>query len=712
MSSHRWLAWSVVSAWGLVAGCAVGAPGGAPIDDGGARVDAAARGDGSADEVDAGADGAPVDAPADAATDAAVDAGVDAGVDAPPKPPPAWTELGAPTLDVEGGVAAAPAGVGRAGGQIRLRSRGALTIDPAQVAPPASAMGAVPSGGAVVAAAALGADLTGAGTLRISGLVTASGADAVRTITAADGDLIVDGTLRGADLGGRRQGLALRAPRGTVFVLGAVDAGGDDGLADGDAGGPIELSGRRVVVVGRVTAAGEASAAGRGGAGGAVRVVATAGAIWMGSAKLISAGGAGALRGGDAGGVALQASGALWLTGAIDSAGGDARGGGAATGGRGGTVALAAGGAISLGAAVRVRGGAATGVDAAAGGAAGALRLDAGGAAWLGGVVDGRGGVAVATGVGAAVVGGAAGEVVAGAATPPATIAVCGALVAAGGGGLRLGGAGGRVELLADGDVALIAPIDVRGGRGGVAPGAAGAVLGVAGPHAGGIRLVGRIVGVGGAAALGTDADGGAGGQLRLEITSRAGDLVIAPGGVAVFDGGRAAGAGRAGAGGGLTLRTMDGNASMAGRLWARGGGGGALGRGGGGGALELFTDANFDGRGGDLIVEPTGRIDVSGGAGGRGGSARNNGGVGVALFPAHQEQLAVLLNSDGIHGSPRDGDLVNRGQIIARGGASGGAGGDVMFHGRRPNSFEDPLPGVQFLAGDGAGRSGDFAAE
>ena len=104
--------------------------------------------------------------------------------------------------------------------------------------------------------------------------------------------------------------------------------------------------------------------------------------------------------------------------------------------------------------------------------------------------------------------------------------------------------------------------------------------------------------------------------------------------------------------------------------------------------------------------------IDVSGGAGTTGGSARNDGTTDVADFPINQEMIAVLLNSDGIHGTPQDGITDNQGVIIARGGAGNGAGGDIAFHGEGTGGLHDPLGGHLEMNGDGTGPDGQFASE
>lgn len=645
-----------------------------------------------------------------------VDAAVPIDAAPPPPPPPAWAELAGPIVSVEGGSALGPIGQATAGGLVRISARGAITIDPAlpAVAPPP--IPALPAGGTPLTSADLGADVTRAGTLRVGGEITSGGLDPVRTITSTDGDLIVDGTLRSADLGAARQALVLRAPGGTVFITGTVDTSGEDGLHDGNAGGGLVIEAARVVIGGQLTAAGEQGVLGAaGGTGGDLRVVASAGSIWLGHGTLVTAGGSSMSRGGDAGGIELRATGPLWLAGIIDSFGGDARNVATAEGGRGGPITIVGGSTLDLTSTVRLRGGAATGADATAtGGAAGILTIDAVGLTRIGGVVDGRGGIASGGVTGGTVNAGAAGSVRIGDQTRPAAIELTTTAIAArGGDGRGRGGGGGEVELTADGELGLVGAIDVGGGGSDQRPGDAGAVRGTAGPHAGGIRLAGAVRAIGGAATGTGAADGGRGGLARLLVTSTAGDLVITTAGALTLDGGAASGSGRAGAGGDITMRTMDGNASMAGMVDARGGAApGAGGVGGAGGDLELFTDANFNGVGGNLTIEVAGVIDVSGGPGTIGGSARDDGTGGVALFPIHQDLIAVLLNSDGIHGSPVDGGLVNLGRIVARGGAGNGSGGDIMFHGRQPHHFEDPLPGLLILDGDGTGRPGNFVAE
>jgi hypothetical protein len=151
----------------------------------------------------------------------------------------------------------------------------------------------------------------------------------------------------------------------------------------------------------------------------------------------------------------------------------------------------------------------------------------------------------------------------------------------------------------------------------------------------------------------------------------------------------------------------------MSGSLSARGGAARDPGGVGGlGGHVNIFTDNNFDGVGGNLTVTPEGVIDVSGGAGTTGGSARNDGTTDVATFPEDQELIAVLLNADGIHGTPLNGVIDNQGVLIARGGEANGAGGDIAFHGEGTGGLHDPLGGRLEMGGNGAGPEGQFASE
>jgi len=515
--------------------------------------------------------------------------------------PPAWTELAAPMLTVDGGRAATGSGHGSAGGAIKIRVSGPATFDPALA--PASAD--APAGAAAIGADALASDVNADGSIRISGIIIVPGGDAVRKI-ASTGDIYVDGTLRAADVAGTRQALSLSAPNGTVFVSGAVDTSGD---VNGQTGGAIDITAKRVVVTGRLASAGGNDAVAPGGAG------------------------------------------AVTITSATD---------------------------VVLAGLVRLRGGAATGN--AAGGAAATLRIEAAGAVQLGGTIDGRGGPSTGGGDG-----GPAGAIHIGETTPPSSLQVLVPMASNGGGGSAAGGEGGAIQVDAAGAIALSGAIHADGGSiVDAAPGTAAA------------------------------GDGGTAGSVTLTVTSAPDTLVVASSAEVTLDGGTSRGAGLAGGGGHLYFITNDGDLSMAGKLTGRGGAApDAGGVGGLGGMFNLFSDNNHNGLGGNMTIEATGLIDVSGGPGTTGGNARNDGGWGIAVFPELQEQIAVLLNSDGIHGTPPVGSALcmNYGRIVARGGATNGWGGDVIYHGNGMDQ-KDPVSGNVEVAGDGTGQTGQFGGE
>jgi hypothetical protein len=409
----------------------------------------------------------------------------------------------------------------------------------------------------------------------------------------------------------------------------------------------------------------------------------------------------GTLRAADAGaarqGIVLSApNGVVFVSGTVDTSGADngqaagtieivarqvvvtgkllaSGGNGTDVAGPGGAVTITSSTDAVLTGFVRFRGGAVSG--AATGGAAATLRIDAAGLVQLAGTIDGRGGSSSGGDAGAA------GAIRIGDSAAPSALQVMVPIVLNGGEGAAGGGTGGALMIDAAGTLTL----------------------------AGSIRADGGAVATGGAMA-----DGGTAGSVVITITSVSDPLNVTPSGEVTLDGGAAGGAGVAGGGGHLLFVTNDGSLSMAGKLFGRGGAAPDPGGIGGlGGHVNLFTDNNHNGLGGNMTIETTGVIDVSGGAGTIGGAARNNGGDGVAFFPEMQEQIAVLLNADGIHGTPPAGNatILNMGRIIARGGAADGWGGDVDFHGNGENvaDAKDPVSGPMELKAAGSGRDGDF---
>jgi hypothetical protein len=602
----------------------------------------------------------------------------------PPPPPPAWVELTAPLISVQGGVASASAGgIGQAGGAVQLESQTDVILDPARGTPPAPA---VPAAVGALTVTNLGANVTAPLGARVLD-VTSTGPDPVRTITATDGDLLVEGTLRSADLGGARQALTLSAPSGTVYISGTVDTGGSAGSSQ--AGGAITIVASRVVVTGRLN----------------------------------SSGGDNAATGGAAGAITIRADDGLHVAGGIDAFGGDARGTGAVVGGKAGDLQVTVGGNVVLAGRIRLRGGAATGLGTAAqGGAAGSLRIGSDSQVQIGGVLDSRGGVATAATAGGRVVAGAAGSVLVGVAnnSPPSTIIFTSPIDATGGAGQGTGGKGGSFSAAPDRGRILVAgprAIDVSGGNTLASAGAGGQVtISPASESGGGVTVQGDIISNGGSVLAGGTGRGGDAGRIDFQLTPTDGAIVVSSAGKLSAVGGRAGGAAVAGGGGHVFVSTNDGDITMSGTIAVMGGEAPDVGGTGGlGGSVVLWSDRNGnanDVEGGDLLIASTGLIDASGGNGVlKGGDARNDGvNDFVAEFPTDQEKIAVHIDCDNVDG-PTLTWLDNRGRVVARGGKPNGRGGDVMFHGQTPDG-EEPVPGNIDQAGDGVGRRGDFGSE
>jgi hypothetical protein len=446
---------------------------------------------------------------------------------------------------------------------------------------------------------------------------------------------------------------------GPAVIDGTVTVGGDGAR-------------RLTVQGGDLFVAATLRAADAGGAGRALTLEAPDGTIYVTGTIDTSGANTGALPGG-----ALSMTAArIVVTGTLATAGGDSSAGG----GQAGEVRVVATGDVILAGTIRARGGAALdGAVNAPAGAAATLAIDTNGNVQLGGRIDLRGGFAHSTASDANLTGGAGGNVAIGSTVAPAS-------------------------------VTFALDVSVDGGDGHAAAGGGGNITAHAGGH---FTMGGEVRSRGGSIAPGATADGGLAGNFTLDITTIVGNQVYLAGSVVRLDGGDSGGNGLAGGGGHLYARSHDGTVSMAGSLFARGGAArDPDGRGGLGGHVNIFSDANYDGVGGDLTVTPEGVIDVSGGAGTIGGSARNDGTFDVASFPDGQELIAVLLNSDGIHGTPLTAVIDNQGVIIARGGAGNGAGGDVAFHGAGTGGLHDPLSGHIEIKGDGTGAEGQFLSE
>lgn len=583
-----------------------------------------------------------------------------------------------PGVAADGGSAEGTAGTGGAGGEIRVAALNGMGQDAAAGPAPAP-----PSGGQALSDADLSADVVRSGTLRIDGLVTASGPGPLRMITAAEGDIVVTGTLRAADPGGPVLGLVLQAPRGTVYVSGTVQAANSDGTADGDAGGTMMLRGARIVVTGALLADGED----------------------------------GAVSGGDGGKILLAASGPVHLAGHVSARGGSVRGGSedSVRGGNGGVLEVVGAGEIAFSATAALRGGFAHTAGAGAmGGDGGQVRIDGFAVVRFSGAADLRGGGARA--VTGAPAGGRGGRWSAGLQnTLDALEGVEGTLSASGGSGGAAGGAGGEIRLAAfQGNVTLAGALVADGGGSATAPGPGGTIAALCDVGGGILEVAGALRARGGSSSdSGRTSPGGAGGRVELEAASSSGALTLRAGASIVVDGGDSAGAAAAGEGGACEMVLADGAVRVAGEVRARGGAArGAGGIGGRGGFFGVRSDNDGDGVGGNITIEAGAEVDVSGGSGDTGGSARNDGGPGVGHIPDTRGFFAVVLDSDSISGRPVGAVIQNFGRIVARGGVRNGSGGDVMFHGAGPDGRRDPLPGNLDLAGDGTGAPGDFAAE
>jgi hypothetical protein len=597
--------------------------------------------------------------------------GAGAGTAGAGKNPDADPDLRNPVVVLRGGSALSGSGQAQPGGSAHVVSAGGIAIASDFTGPAVPSIASAPADAMAVAASSLAADLDAPGSISVSGSVTSGGSDAVRQLVAG-GDIFVAGDLRSADLGSARQGLTLRAMSGTVYVAGTIDASGS--ANSGQAGGALTIVAQRVVV----------------------------------SGKLLTAGGS---AGGNGGALSITTTDGVFLTGGVDTSGGSGKD---SPGGQGGALTIQAGADVVIGGTGSVSGGASN----AQAGNAGAIAIDTQGTVAFGGTFDGRGGAAS----GNSGHGGAAATLKIGETTKPMSVGFTVPLVLTGGDGAAVGGDGGTATLEAHGgDLKIAASIDVSGGSSGGKPGAGGTIVGTPGPEgsAAGFDISGHVTANGGDVSKGGTGDGAPGGLIKLINAALTGTFTVEPSGQVQADGGGSRGAGKAGAGGMMYLFTKEGDMSMHGQLLARGGA--AMdngGTGGLGGFVYVFTGDGHDRMSGNLIIESDGTVDASGGQGTIGGNARNDGMPGnVGEWPSRQDDelavdnIAILINSDGVHGADR-GWQENRGKVIARGGAANGSGGDVAFHGKRQDGNETPLPGDMDLGANGSGTPGDYAGE
>lgn len=606
-----------------------------------------------------------------------------------------WVELASAQVNVQGGVALSPGGVGQSGGLVHLIAVGDVAFDPTQPAVPAQTVPAAPAGATAVDTAALAADVTVTGDASISGAVSAGGADAARTVTVG-GDLYISGTLRTADLGASRQGLTLQVG-GTLYVTGTIDASG----ASGQAGGAVKVARAKQVVV---------------------------------TGKILTAGGDGAM----AGPVEIHTTQATFVTGTIDASGGNLNTAGTLVAGAGAQVKVQATGDVGFAGTVLIRGGGAanSAAGAAQGGDGGSLVIDSNGAVTIGGILDGRGGLAKAAGAGGTVAGGKAGEIHIGEYAAPKSLAILVPLVATGGDGTASAGTGGTLTPAPGTGSFVVAgahAVDLSGGNSSAKPGAGGLLNGGprTDPGSGGVHVTGDITLNGGSILAGGSGNGADGGRIDMELTPTDGAVLIDQTGNIVVSGGASGGTGTAGGGGHVWFWTKDGDITCAGHVTTNGGEApDPGGKGGLSGMIYFFSDNNHNAvevPKGDLLITTTGVLTSNGGNGTTGGDSRNYGMPGtVAPFgdgdaAKTQEQIAILLNCDGEHGNTNNW-MENDGWLYANGGVHNGHGGDIVYHGipkdarLDPNfdSYPDyPVPSGNIqMKGDGTGVSGTFDGE
>lgn len=664
------------------------------------------------------------------------------------------SDIVATWIDLSGGSATGSIVPGTAGGggaaTSNLISTGDIRMG-VTAAPPVPTIPGVPTTGTAVTS--LAADQTvPRGNVIIDSTVVGAGAS-TRTITASEGDIIVSGVLNAGQNAGTQINLNLDAPLGTVFITGTVRTADIDGVPDGNRGGTLTITARKIVVTGQIDVSGEMNNAGNGGAAGALFLetqLVTGGSDIIVSGTILAAGGnSSGGSGGQGGTVTLLARNDIFLGGRVATDGGNATGTTTLLqGGNGGSLSIDGRSTVSINAVITQSGGSAAGTGAAVGaqGSAGGS-LSIGGSApsgpvFLYGSLSARGGDASAPSgdAGNRITGGTGGLLTIGTSSTPANspssidfggttwnsrggdssdaggsvgginlfsnaatpgnITVLATLDLSGGRGVNSGGRvlGGFLALATAGDINFFGSLTARGANGSVNPGYVLNALRLftQSPAGGDIRFQGSIDATGGSstAPTGTSVGGAGGGTIQFQAASATGRVFVLPGSSISADGGSSTGPAIAGTGGNLQVITRDNSISLAGTFVARGGsapdGGGT---GGQGGQVFAISDSNNDGVGGDITLSDGSVIDVSGGPGAAGGSARAGAAAGLQ---------AVIFDADGANTVPvaSNGIVANNGTILARGGAGGGNGGDVLFDGQATTGLITPLPGIQDLSG------------
>jgi len=383
----------------------------------------------------------------------------------------------------------------------------------------------------------------------------------------------------------------------------------------------------------------------------------------------------------------------------LDASGGDAVGTG--TGGAGGPVLLRSGGDLTCGARIIASGGAsvsgtgggttpvAPAVPPTPGTTAVLLQVAAAvqtptGDLTVTGPIHAQGGAVSTTGAG-----GSGGSIAFYIAAGSGSIVSSGALDGSGATGLS-GAAGLTRDLYLEaqtGNLDLSGTLTVNGASSPTAPSAAGKITVKAG---GFITSSATLNSVGGAS---TDpaglVNGSAGGDILFDGASVTASITLSSPSFVLADGGTAPGASiltLGGAGGTITLQTRGQPISISGSLLARGGALSGTGVGGLGGLVVANSSSAGD-PGGDITLQSGAGIDVSGGSGSTGGSARRNGsdpGVALADPPVNLAVVFDANNDLGASGGASPGKVLNNGSIVANGGSGAlvGTGGDVFFNG------------------------------
>jgi hypothetical protein len=286
-------------------------------------------------------------------------------------------------------------------------------------------------------------------------------------------------------------------------------------------------------------------------------------------------------------------------------------------------------------------------------------------------------------------------------------VRISGTITATGGTG-AIGGPGGSVIATAQtGDVDCDATLILTGGSAAVTPSRGGGIIlysGAAGTGNGSVWARGLIDLSGGSSTSASSAPGGDGGVADIEAQGPGGRVTLDTGLTFRADGGAATGAGTGGAGGILSVTTLNELIQLGAQIHATGGSGTlSSGTGGQGGRVAILSDGFADGVGGDITLYAGSVITVSGGPGQVGGSARR-GPVG---------SKAVEFDADGNNSNAgTNGFVSNFGLIVADGGGPGGTGGDVLFDGLNNGLTPGPVEGLQSRAGKGGALDGLFTSQ